>query len=165
MTIAGIIVGAMLSAATSAPLIPERYTISAEAADYFCDHQVHYDHCSYLPLYESAYSWMGTPYRWAGTTRKGVDCAALVRNVYKEAYGMKLSGNAISFANIVEPVQKEDLQEGDLIFWAIGSKSITHVGIYLRDGYFVHATTGYGVRIDHLSAAYYTRWYHSAGRL
>lgn len=139
--------------------------ISVVAADYYCNHQIELDSCNYLPLYQEAYEWMGVPYRWAGTTKKGVDCAALTRNLYEAVYKIKLAGNAVVMHQIASPIAKEELQEGDLLFWAINSKSITHVGVYLKDGYFVHATTARGVMINHISDAYYTRWYHSAGRI
>ena len=139
--------------------------ISVVASDYYCNYRIELDSCNYLPLYQEAYEWMGVPYRWAGTTKNGVDCAALTRNLYLAVYNIKLTGNAVTFHQIVTPVAKDDLQEGDLLFWAIGSKNITHVGVYLKDGYFVHATTGKGVMINHLDESYYAKWYHSSGRI
>ncbi|MNL77694.1 Peptidoglycan endopeptidase LytF precursor [compost metagenome] len=60
--------------------------------------------------------------------------------------------------------EKEDLKEGDLVFFSIHTKRISHVGVYLGNGMFVHASSSRGVMISDLDQAYWTRFYAGAGR-
>ena len=62
------------------------------------------------------------------------------------------------------PLNKEDLKEGDLVFFKIKSKSISHVGVYLGDNRFAHSSTG-GVKISNINEPYYSRYFYKGGRI
>jgi murein DD-endopeptidase / murein LD-carboxypeptidase len=130
-----------------------------------CEKGIDLDNCAHTPLYVSFYDWLGTPYKYAGTTKKGIDCSGFTKTIIKEAYGYMLSGGSRDIFPKCEPVSKPLLSEGDLVFFKIGKSSISHVGIYLQNGYFVHATVHGGVMISHLDEDYYAKYWYMGGRL
>lgn len=108
--------------------------------------------------------WMGTPYRMGGCSKDGIDCSCLVRTIYEEVYGIKLTRTSRDIFAELTPVKKEDLQEGDILCFA-NRRRISHVGIYLKDGKFVHASRKDGVTISNLSETYYQKRFAGAGRI
>lgn len=118
------------------------------------------------PLYSFIESWYGTPYRFGGTTRKGIDCSAFVRELYEEVYDTGLLRTAYQqFVSSTHLFSRSELKEGDLVFFKIHSRRISHVGVYLAGGYFVHASCSHGVTISNLNDNYWTRYYAGAGRI
>lgn len=118
-------------------------------------------------LYEEVKSWIGTPYKYGGNSKRGVDCSGFVVQVYKKVYGVSLqrSSNLIYEKNC-DKIKKNDLKKGDLVFFSTGrSKKINHVGIYLNNDKFVHASTNRGVIVSGLDEDYYLRTYVSSGRV
>jgi lipoprotein Spr len=116
-------------------------------------------------LYTFIEEWYGTPYRFGGTGKNGIDCSAFTRQLYGEVYNMGLLRTSIEqFSNTLF-IPKEELKEGDLVFFKIHSKRISHVGVYLYDGKFVHASVSQGVVISDLSDTYWVRYYAGAGRV
>ena len=114
----------------------------------------------------SIYSWLGVPHRDGGDNRRGTDCSGFVRNVYREAYGIALSRNAQKmYDNDVETIDREALREGDLVFFNTFGGGISHVGIYLQNGRFAHASTSRGVTVDSLINPYYAKGYYAGGRV
>jgi len=110
---------------------------------------------------------IGTPYSWGGTNlSRGVDCSGFTQAVMK-ANGVSISRTSRSQANDGYRVSKSELQKGDLVFFSTGGSGISHVGIYIGDGNFIHSSSGnkWGVTIDSLSSAYYTRNYVTASRV
>jgi lipoprotein Spr len=117
-------------------------------------------------LFENAAEWWGVKYRWGGLSKTGVDCQGLVRNVVHSTYGITLPAGAGSQYRMCTPVRnKAELQPGDLVFFRIGGGYISHVGLYLKNNKFVHATTCCGVVVSDLDEYYYRLWYFSGGRL
>ena len=109
--------------------------------------------------------WMGTPYRLGGTTKQGIDCSGLVCAIYLNVYHVKLPRtSAAQFANCQKIVEKE-VKEGDLVFFKIGSTAISHVGIYLKEHQFLHASSSKGVIISNLQEPYYKKYFASYGRI
>ena len=108
---------------------------------------------------------LGTPYRYGGTRPGGFDCSGFVLYVYGKA-GIKLSRTASQQTACGVMVEKEDLLPGDLVFFqGTGSGAIaSHVGIYVGDGMFIHASSS-GIRYDALDSAYWSRYYLSARRI
>lgn len=120
-------------------------------------------------LYREAASWIGVPYREGGTTRKGVDCSYLVGAIYRQVYGIKLERNSSDiFEKNCRKISKHRLEEGDLVFFNTTGKlriRINHVGIYLKDNKFVHASTSRGVMVSDLTEAYYLKSWVCGGRV
>ncbi len=122
-----------------------------------------------LPLLEEVSLWLGTPYRRGGTTRNGVDCSGFVGSVYKNVYHTPLQRTVINiYNNNCQQIGKHRLKPGDLVFFNFSKRkkrSLNHVGIYLKNGYFVHASTSRGVIINHLSENYYKKGWRKSGRV
>lgn len=116
-------------------------------------------------LYQFIYEWIGTPYRLGGHTKKGIDCSKFAYEVYDKVFNTTLGHNSRNIYTQVSPVKKEDLKSGDLVFFKIRSKSITHVGVYLGDDKFAHASSSRGVMISNLNEAYWKRYYFDGGRM
>ena len=93
----------------------------------------------------------------------GFDCSGLVAHVYLHGAGIRLQGSAASMAKAMRPVNAGDLLAGDLVFFNTLGYSFSHVGIYVGDGRFVHASNPRtGVRIDRLDSRYYAARFEGA---
>ncbi len=125
---------------------------------------VEMDEQSNLTLYEALYPLLGIAHR-SRNRGVGLDCSGLVRKVYKKAYGIKLGGGSEDIYHQSVPIKKEELQEGDLVFFKIYSEQIDHLGIYLKEGKFIHTSSAMGVTINDLGERYYQDHYFGAGRL
>lgn len=118
-----------------------------------------------ISLYSFIEEWYGTPYRFGGTSKSGIDCSAFVRQLYDDVYNLGLLRTSIEQFATSLFINKEELKEGDLVFFKIHSKRISHVGVYLSEGKFVHASVSQGVVISDLADKYWTRYYAGAGRI
>jgi|SRR5690554_2072268 len=110
--------------------------------------------------------WYGVPYRYGGTTRNGIDCSAFVQELYGEVYQMdvrRTSREQFATSDYVESYK--ELEEGDLVFFKIRTRDISHVGVYLGDGKFVHASRSRGVVISDLDHVYWKRYYVGGGKI
>nr|WP_239469619.1 C40 family peptidase [Bacteroides caecigallinarum] len=119
-------------------------------------------------LYIEAADWIGTPYRYGGRTKKGVDCSGLTSAIYRKVYRKKLSRSSEEQRDRdCRKVAKRNLKEGDLVFFHNGKKKRTasHVGIYLKDGRFVHASSSVGVVVSSLNEKYYDNHWLQGGRV
>ena len=116
-------------------------------------------------LYLFIDEWYGTPYQYGGKSKRGVDCSGFISILYKQVFKKNVNGSASSIYDQCEKIQKNNLREGDLVFFKIDSKEISHVGIYLQNNKFVHATTKARVMIDDLNEDYYREYFVGAGRI
>lgn len=123
------------------------------------------DSCTNKQLYFEVYNWIGTPYCYAGESKKGIDCSGFSSKIYESIFEKNLSGGSRDIYKTTTPVDLESAQEGDLIFFKIRKGQISHVGIYLKDGKFAHATTRSGVIISDLSETYYKKYFYKIGKL
>src|SRR6201996_4762759 len=119
---------------------------------------------SNMKLFHFVYDWIGTPYRFGGATRKGIDCSGFTKELYSEVFNLDIKRNSRDIFSMVSPVSKTELKEGDLVFFKIHSRSITHIGIYLGDNRFAHASSK-GVAISSLDDDYYSRYFYKGGRI
>src|SRR5579872_5808051 len=119
---------------------------------------------SNIKLFQFVYDWVGTPYHFGGNTRKGIDCSAFTKELYSKVFNLTIKRNSRDIFSMVSPVRKDELQEGDLVFFKIHSRSISHVGIYLGNNRFAHASNR-GVAINSLTDGYYSRYFYKGGRL
>lgn len=110
---------------------------------------------------------LDTRYRWGGRgPATGFDCSGLVSHVFKEAVGVRVQGSSADLAQQARPVSNEHLLPGDLVFFNTLGAPHSHVGVYVGDGRFVHASNPRtGVRIDQLSNRYYAQRFEGAGSL
>lgn len=112
---------------------------------------------------------VGTPYRWGGNTPdSGFDCSGLIGYVYRDAAGIALPRSTHEMITMRAPdIGRDSLQSGDVVFFATGGGSaVSHAGIYVGEGRFVHApATGGTVRLDSLDKPYWQKAYLNAKRV
>ncbi|MBX9761815.1 MAG: C40 family peptidase [Pseudomonadaceae bacterium] len=130
---------------------------------------VSYSHGNANDVLFRALGLVGTPYRYGGNTPDGgFDCSGLIGYVYRDAAGISLPRSTREMISMRAPaVGRDALQSGDLVFFATnGGRQVSHAGIYVGDGRFVHApSTGGTVRLDSLSNTYWQRTYLNAKRV
>jgi hypothetical protein len=115
-------------------------------------------------LIEYINQWWGVPYRIGGAAMSGIDCSAFMQVLASEAYGLKLPRTSREQANHCMEISKSELREGDFVFFNSG-RGISHVGLYLSNNKFVHASTSAGVVISDLNELYWNRRFTKAGRV
>lgn len=123
------------------------------------------DHINNPRLYEQVKQWLGTPYHYSGESKNGIDCSGFVCRVYKDVYERVLSGSSRDIHKLTEKIREDELREGDLVFFKIRKSRVSHVGIYLGQNKFAHASVQRGVIISDLSEEYYQKYFYSAGRI
>lgn len=117
-------------------------------------------------LYSFIDDWYGVRYLYGGTTKKGIDCSAFSRTLLENVYGSRLKRTAAEQFQETDYVShQKNLKEGDLVFFKIRTKHISHVGVYLEDGKFVHASRSKGIVISDLNDAYWSRYYVGGGKV
>jgi lipoprotein Spr len=121
---------------------------------------------SNLLLYDTLVNWLGTPYKYAGNCDRGIDCSGFVNVLCDRVYGKKLGArNSAEIYSLINKITRDDLKEGDLVFFNTRKRRISHIGLYLGDNKFVHSSTSRGVIISDLNEEYYKRRFAGAGRL
>ncbi len=122
------------------------------------------DQIQNMELLESVDEWYGTPYLYGGATKNGIDCSAFVQAVYTAAYAISVPRTAREQYRASRIISAIDLKEGDLLFFNT-TGGISHVGIYLCNNKFVHASSSQGVVISDIFDNYYLKRYIGAGRI
>src|SRR5690348_778804 len=115
-------------------------------------------------LYEQYNQWKHTRYRIGGMSRSGVDCSGVIQVTFKTKLGVTMARSTEFQAQLGESVSKSELRAGDLVFFKT-RWSGRHVGVYIEDGRFLHASSTYGVTISKLNESYWKSAYWKAKRL
>jgi LysM repeat protein len=106
---------------------------------------------------QAALEYRGVRYRWGGMSTRGMDCSGLVALVLRN-YGIKAPHNSKALYKLGKSVSRENLRAGDLVFFHTTRPGISHVGIYIGEGKFVHASSSKGrVRVDRVDTGYYSK--------
>ncbi len=110
--------------------------------------------------------YLNTPSLWGGTSKRGIDCSAFIQTIMYQALGVTLPRTSLEQSSVGESVEKSDLKFGDLIFFDTMRKGrVTHVGMYLSNGYFAHSGSRTGVAVASLDDEFYTRTFLKARRV
>lgn len=110
--------------------------------------------------------YLNTPYLWGGTSKRGIDCSGFVQAVMYQSLGIMLPRTSYEQSNVGNDVLKGELKFGDLLFFDTMSRGrVSHVGIYLSDGYFVHSGSKTGVAVASLDSDFYSRVFLRAKRV
>ena len=105
--------------------------------------------------------WKGTPYRFGGASKRGIDCSALIQKIYLSSFNIKLPRTTERQSRQGYPINKSNLQVGDLVFFKT-TLTENHVGIFIGDGQFLHASSSQGVMISALNNRYWrSKYWHS----
>lgn len=108
--------------------------------------------------------WAGTPYRIGGTTTAGIDCSAFIQIVMRSYLDVELPRSTAEQMAVGARIKATELRPGDLVFFRTG-RSRYHVGIYISEGRFLHASTSNGVMISSLNEGYWRRTYLQSRRV
>jgi len=116
-------------------------------------------------LYSFIDDWYGVPYKYGGCRKEGVDCSCFTNLLYENVYGKKIARSAADIFKACDQVSIEDAVSGDLVFFKIGGNTISHVGVFIKNKLFVHASNSRGVIINSLDEAYYKKYFFCAGKM
>jgi cell wall-associated NlpC family hydrolase len=109
--------------------------------------------------------WIGTPYKLGGNSHNGIDCSALTQNIYKHVFRVELPRRVVEQRVEGLPVKRDSLLAGDLIVFKRQIFGRPHIGVYLSNNEFVHASSSHGVMISNLSNSFWRRKFKAARRL
>ena len=115
-------------------------------------------------LYDQYNQWRGVRYREGGLSKSGVDCSGYVHLTYKSKFKRKIPRSTELLAKSGKKIHSSQMRPGDLVFFKTGWKT-RHVGIYLKDGKFMHASSSRGVMISKLNNPYWSDAYWMSRRL
>ncbi len=108
--------------------------------------------------------WEGVSYKLGGNTHKGIDCSAYMQRVFNDEFSFNLPRTSHEQAKQGSRIDKKDLNTGDLVFFKISPQE-RHVGVYIGEGQFVHASSSIGVTVSRLDNTYWQARYEQARRI
>lgn len=118
-----------------------------------------------MTLYRFIDDWYGVPYKYGGKSKTGVDCSGFTAQLYTNVYRKTIPCSANGIYEISKNIPEKKLEEGDLVFFKINTEKVSHVGVYLRNRKFVHASSKNGVIISSLDEAYYKKHFFKGGKI
>lgn len=116
-------------------------------------------------LYRFITDWTGVRYKLGGLDKNGIDCSGFALLLEKKIYGLDMPRRSKDQADAIRRKNKNNLEEGDLIFFSFGGNEVDHVGVYLNNDFFVHASTTRGVIVDDLTLPVYQKAIVKTGTL
>jgi murein DD-endopeptidase / murein LD-carboxypeptidase len=116
-------------------------------------------------LYSFIADWYGIPYKYGGCQKAGVDCSCFISILSGQVYSHELPRTAGEMFNQCDKIAGNEAREGDLLFFKINSDKISHVAVYVKKDFFVHASTSKGVMLSNINEAYYKKYFFCAGRI
>lgn len=117
-------------------------------------------------LSEQQYEWQGTPYRLGGQSRQGIDCSGFVQKTFMDRFGIRLPRQTTDQVKSGQFVERSEIQTGDLVFFKTGrGPNGYHVGIYVKEDKFLHASINGGVIYSSLNSPFWKRTYWQARRI
>ena len=116
-----------------------------------------------LDLFDFYSEWEGVGYKLGGDSKSGIDCSGFIQKAFKEKFDLTMPRTTTLQSEVGKEIDKNELRSGDLVFFKTGE--INHVGIYLEDGMFIHASTKIGVTISELDNSYFSKSYWKAQRV
>ena len=144
---------------------PEKRTITKYAAYLKIDP----DSLKNIALYNFIDKWMKTPYKYGGNDENGIDCSGFIQRLLGDVYNIQVPRTSAQqfFTKNVEPFHDNSyFSEGDLVFFCtVPGNPISHVGMYLRNRYFINASTSSGVSLASLDDPYWKKRFVAAGRV
>jgi lipoprotein Spr len=117
------------------------------------------------PLYNFIEDWWATPYRLGGKNKEGIDCSNFSNTLLTTVFRYNSSGTSTQLFQKAKKLSNNQMKEGDLVFFRINQKDVSHVGVYLANDRFVHASTSSGVMISDLNEPYWKKYYAGGGRI
>jgi lipoprotein Spr len=115
-------------------------------------------------LLKSVDEWYGTRYQMGGTSKRGIDCSAFVQAVYLSAFALAIPRTAFEQFRFTNKISAVEMKEGDLVFFNT-TGGVSHVGIYLKNNKFIHASSSKGVTVSDLFDPYYLKRFLGVGRI
>jgi len=116
-------------------------------------------------LYSFIDQWMGVPYKFGGLDKEGIDCSGLSVLLEQEVYGITIPRTCSQQVTVIKRKYEEELKEGDLVFFDFDGKQFSHVGVYLQNGYVVHASSTKGVMIINLHSPSMYKYFSRGGSI
>ena len=115
-------------------------------------------------LYVKTFSWLNTPYRYGGNSRSGIDCSRFTYQLKGSSWCVDSRGSSADLFQLGNPIEKDELKEGDLVFFKTRQGRISHVGVYLQNGKFAHSSSSQGVIVSDLSENYWRNTFYKGAR-
>jgi len=114
-------------------------------------------------LYNFIELWTGIPYKFGGIDKDGIDCSGLALLLEQQVYGINIPRITYQQAAVVKRKYENELKEGDLVFFDFDGKQFSHVGVYLQNGYIVHASSTKGVMVVKLHSPSMYKYFSRGG--
>jgi lipoprotein Spr len=118
---------------------------------------------THIEFIKAIVPWLGSPYKYGGNLRDGTDCSGFVSSIYSGFFKIELERTSLLIYQKAKKINKNEVKEGDLIFFKTDGKKVSHVGMAITPDYFIHASSKKGVVINSLSEPYYSKSFVSFG--
>ena len=116
-----------------------------------------------IELFDFYTQWEGVKYKLGGDSKEGIDCSGFIQKAFKEKFDLSMPRSTVLQSQVGKEIDKSDLEVGDLVFFK--TEGYNHVGIYIENGNFIHASTKNGVTISNLDNSYFSNSYWKAQRI